>query len=50
MLQFGLAYLIMLFAMYYNGFVIINIVVRAWLGAFVFGWESIDVRYVCFLV
>jgi copper transporter 1 len=44
MLQFGLAYLIMLLAMYYNGFVIISIVVGAWLGAFVF--ESIDVRYV----
>jgi solute carrier family 31 (copper transporter), member 1 len=50
MLQFGLAYLIMLLAMYYNGFVIISIVVGAWLGAFVFGWESIDVRYVYLLV
>jgi copper transporter 1 len=50
MLQFGLSYLIMLLAMYYNGFVIISIVVGAWLGAFVFGWESIDVRYVWGLV
>jgi copper transporter 1 len=49
-LQFGLGYLIMLLAMYYNGFVIISIVVGAWLGAFVFKWESIDVRYVYFLV
>jgi copper transporter 1 len=49
-LQFGLGYLIMLLAMYYNGFVIISIVVGAWLGAFVFEWESIDVRYVYFFV
>jgi copper transporter 1 len=50
MLQFGLAYFIMLLAMYYNGFVIISIVVGAWLGAFVFGWESIDVRCVWILI
>ncbi|RYP57177.1 hypothetical protein DL770_010729 [Monosporascus sp. CRB-9-2] len=39
MLQFALAYWIMLMAMYYNGFIIICIVIGAFIGAFVFQWE-----------
>lgn len=41
MLQFGVAYFIMLLAMYYNGYIIICILIGAFLGAFVFSWESI---------
>ncbi|RYP48748.1 hypothetical protein DL768_005405 [Monosporascus sp. mg162] len=39
MLQFALAYWIMLMAMYYNGFIIICIIIGAFVGAFVFQWE-----------
>ncbi|RYP67332.1 hypothetical protein DL771_007276 [Monosporascus sp. 5C6A] len=39
MLQFALAYWIMLMAMYYNGFIIICIFIGAFIGAFVFQWE-----------
>ncbi|RYP02726.1 hypothetical protein DL764_005656 [Monosporascus ibericus] len=39
MLQFALAYWIMLMAMYYNGFIIICIVIGAFIGAFAFQWE-----------
>jgi copper transporter 1 len=42
MLQFAVAYLVMLLAMYYNGYLIICIIIGAWLGAFVFSWESVD--------
>lgn len=42
MLQFGVAYIIMLLAMYYNGFILLSIVVGAFLGAFVFSWESVE--------
>jgi len=42
MAQFGLAYIIMLLAMYYNGYIIISIIIGAFLGAFVFSWEAID--------
>ncbi|KAL3418424.1 ctr copper transporter [Phlyctema vagabunda] len=41
MLQFGVAYFIMLLAMYYNGYFIICIMIGAWLGAFCFSWESV---------
>jgi copper transporter 1 len=41
MVQFAVAYFIMLLAMYYNGYIIISIVVGAYLGAFVFSWETI---------
>jgi solute carrier family 31 (copper transporter), member 1 len=41
MLQFGVAYFIMLLAMYYNGYIIICILVGAFLGAFIFDWEAI---------
>ncbi len=40
MLQFGLAYFIMLLAMYYNGYIIICILIGAFAGAFVFSWDS----------
>ncbi|KAK3071352.1 Copper Transporter integral membrane protein that functions in high affinity copper transport [Teratosphaeriaceae sp. CCFEE 6253] len=41
MLQFAVAYLIMLLAMYYNGYVIISIFIGAYVGSFVFGWQSL---------
>ena len=41
MLQFGVAYFIMLLAMYYNGYIIICILVGAFLGAFIFSWDAI---------
>ncbi|KAF4631267.1 hypothetical protein G7Y89_g6864 [Cudoniella acicularis] len=40
MVQFGVAYIIMLLAMYYNGYIIISIIIGAWLGAFAFTWET----------
>ena len=39
MLQFGVAYFIMLLAMYYNGYFIICILIGAFIGAFVFSWD-----------
>jgi len=41
MLQFSVAYFVMLLAMYYNGYFIICIIIGAWLGAFVFSWENV---------
>jgi hypothetical protein len=32
--------------MYYNGYIIICIFVGAYLGFFIFGWESVDLGYV----
>ena len=40
MLQFGVAYFIMLLAMYYNGYIIICILIGAFLGSFLFSWET----------
>ncbi|EGD95711.1 high affinity copper transporter [Trichophyton tonsurans CBS 112818] len=40
MVQFGVAYFVMLLAMYYNGFFIICILIGAFLGHFVFSWKS----------
>ena len=40
-LHFALAYWIMLMAMYYNGFIIICIIIGAFVGSFVFQWERI---------
>ncbi|KAF2140627.1 uncharacterized protein K452DRAFT_288724 [Aplosporella prunicola CBS 121167] len=40
MLQFADAYIIMLLAMYYNGYIIICIFIGAFLGRFAFDWES----------
>lgn len=41
MLQFAVAYFIMLLAMYYNGYFIICIFIGAWIGAFIFSWEAV---------
>lgn len=46
MLQFAVAYFIMLLAMYYNGYIIICIFIGAYLGAFIFHWEPLTARYV----
>lgn len=43
MLQFAVAYFVMLLAMYYNGYIIICIFIGAFLGFFTFGWESFGV-------
>jgi copper transporter 1 len=42
MLQFAVAYFVMLLAMYYNGYIIIYIIIGAFLGAFVFSWETLS--------
>ncbi|CZR50489.1 related to copper transport protein [Phialocephala subalpina] len=42
MLQFAVAYFIMLLAMYFNGYIIICIIIGAWLGGFVFTWETVS--------
>ncbi|KAI1097744.1 Ctr copper transporter family-domain-containing protein [Jackrogersella minutella] len=42
MVQFAVAYFIMLLAMYYNGYIIICIFIGAYIGAFIFHWEYID--------
>ncbi|KAM3420089.1 Copper transport protein [Cercospora zeina] len=41
MLQFAVAYVIMLLAMYYNGYIIICIFIGAFIGAFVFNWTTL---------
>jgi copper transporter 1 len=43
MAQFAVAYFVMLLAMYYNGYFIICIFIGAYIGYFVFGWESFNV-------
>ncbi|KAF1973299.1 hypothetical protein BU23DRAFT_554288 [Bimuria novae-zelandiae CBS 107.79] len=43
MLSFAFAYFVMLLAMYYNGYIIICIFIGAYLGYFIFGWESFSV-------
>lgn len=40
MAQFAVAYIVMLLAMYYNGYFIICIFIGAFLGAFIFSWHS----------
>ncbi|KAF5680853.1 ctr copper transporter family [Fusarium heterosporum] len=42
MTQFAVAYFVMLLAMYYNGYFIICIFIGAYLGAFVFQWETLS--------
>ncbi|KAH8202739.1 hypothetical protein TruAng_003115 [Truncatella angustata] len=37
--QFALAYWIMLMAMYYNGFIIICIIIGTFIGTYIFQWE-----------
>lgn len=46
MVQFAVAYFVMLLAMYYNGYLIICIFIGAYLGSFIFHWESVNVGYV----
>ncbi|GAB1321085.1 Copper Transporter integral membrane protein that functions in high affinity copper transport [Madurella fahalii] len=41
MLQFAVAYFVMLLAMYYNGYIIICIFIGAYIGSFIFHWETI---------
>ncbi|KAM0547035.1 hypothetical protein ACHAPJ_010578 [Fusarium lateritium] len=41
-MQFAVAYFVMLLAMYYNGYFIICIFIGAYLGAFVFQWETLS--------
>ncbi|KAF4448016.1 ctr copper transporter family protein [Fusarium austroafricanum] len=41
MVQFAVAYFVMLLAMYYNGYFIICIFIGAYLGAFIFQWETL---------
>lgn len=44
MLQFAIAYFVMLLAMYYNGYIIICIIIGAFLGYFVFsGFKAIRI-------
>ncbi|UKZ90190.1 uncharacterized protein TrAFT101_005219 [Trichoderma asperellum] len=43
MVQFAVAYFVMLLAMYYNGYFIICIFIGAYLGSFIFGWETLSV-------
>ncbi|KAK6442552.1 hypothetical protein LTR95_001213 [Oleoguttula sp. CCFEE 5521] len=40
MLQFAVAYFVMLLAMYFNGYIIICILIGAFIGAFAFSWQS----------
>ncbi|KAI6769553.1 hypothetical protein HG530_004182 [Fusarium avenaceum] len=42
MMQFAVAYFVMLLAMYYNGYFIICILIGAYLGAFIFQWETLS--------
>ncbi|KAJ5523200.1 hypothetical protein N7513_012744 [Penicillium frequentans] len=44
MLQFAVAYFIMLLAMYYNGYIIICIFIGAFLGSLVFSWEPVSLN------
>lgn len=39
--QFTVAYFVMMLAMNYNGYILISIMVGAYLGAFVFSWETL---------
>lgn len=41
MTQFAVAYFVMLLAMYYNGYFIICIFIGAYLGSFIFQWETL---------
>jgi copper transporter 1 len=42
MCQFAVAYFVMLLAMYYNGYFIICIFIGAYLGSFIFQWETLS--------
>jgi copper transporter 1 len=43
MLQFAVAYFVMLLAMYFNGYIIICIIIGAFLGFFAFSWETMKI-------
>ncbi|KAI1764221.1 Ctr-domain-containing protein [Hypoxylon sp. FL1150] len=45
MVQFAVAYFIMLLAMYYNGYIIICIFLGAYMGSFIFHWEHLDLGH-----
>lgn len=45
MLQFAVAYFVMLLAMYYNGYIIICIFLGEYIGYFIFGWETFIVQH-----
>lgn len=42
MVQFAVAYIIMLLAMYYNGYIIMCIFIGAFLGSLIFSWEPLS--------
>ena len=42
MLQFAVAYFVMLLAMYYNGYIIVSIFIGSFIGYFIFGWETVS--------
>ncbi|KAI9746942.1 MAG: Copper Transporter integral membrane protein that functions in high affinity copper transport [Lichina confinis] len=44
MLQFTVGYFVMLLAMYYNGYIIICIIIGAFLGAMIFQWDTLHHR------
>ncbi|EAW11386.1 high-affinity Cu transporter CTR3 [Aspergillus clavatus NRRL 1] len=44
MLQFAIAYFVMLLAMYYNGYILICIFIGAFLGSFIFSWEPLNLQ------
>ena len=39
-LQLAVAYTIMLLAMYYNGYILVSILIGAFIGSFMFSWED----------
>ncbi|KAK0737336.1 high affinity copper transporter [Apiosordaria backusii] len=44
MVQFGVGYLVMLLAMYYNGYLILCILIGAYFGSLLFHWEPISAK------
>lgn len=44
MMQFGVAYIVMLLAMYYNGYFLICIFLGAFVGSFIFNWETLGLE------
>lgn len=39
-MQFSVAYIIMLLAMYYNGYIIVSIFIGVFIGFFIFSWDA----------
>lgn len=46
MLQFAVAYFVMLLAMYFNGYIIVCIFIGAFLGSLIFSWEPVSLSRV----